>query len=87
MLNAEQMRPAAAVFQDHSRSAPRPGATPSPVGGAGHRGGRDAMRHARLQRHVRLGRVAGADKPANGSAAGVRTDAMSFPANLSFATA
>src|SRR5207249_2844092 len=32
---------ATAVFQDHTRSAPGPGAAPSFIGRAGHRGGRD----------------------------------------------
>ena len=40
--------PTPPVLQDHSRSAPRSGTAPSLVGSAGHRRGRDAVRHARL---------------------------------------
>ena len=46
----------AAVLHYHCRSAPLARATPSPPGGAGHRGRRDVVRHARLQGHLRLGR-------------------------------
>ena len=83
MLNAEQMRQLPQSFKiipDPRRTA-RGGAIVSACG-AGHRSGCDAVRHARVQSFLRLGRCLGAASPRTfWLLAGERT-LSAFPANM-----